>query len=86
MWRYSKFLKKSYDDVKLDDVMKVLNGKSSNNPNVLKKLNENISIRKGKYGPYIMHKTKEMSKPKFYPLKGVTVEQVNLEWVLENIL
>lgn len=81
-----KFLKKSYDDVKLDDVMKVLNGKSSNNPNVLKKLNENISIRKGKYGPYIMHKTKEMSKPKFYPLKGVTVEQVNLEWVLENIL
>ncbi len=81
-----KFLKKSYDDITLDDVMKILNGKSSNNPNVLKQLNENISIRKGKYGPYIMHKTKEMSKPKFYPLKGVTVEQVNLEWVLENIL
>ena len=81
-----KFLKKSYDDITIDDVMKVLNNKSSNNPNVLKQLNEHISIRKGKYGPYIMHKTKDMTKPKFYPLKGITVEQVNLEWVLENIL
>ena len=66
--------------------MNVINNNRTSNPNVLKQLNENISIRKGKYGPYIMHKTKEMKKPKFYPLKGTTVEKVNLEWVLENIL
>ncbi len=81
-----KFLKKNYDDIVLEDVVNVINNNRTSNPNVLKQLNENISIRKGKYGPYIMHKTKEMKKPKFYPLKGTTVEKVNLEWVLENIL
>lgn len=81
-----KYLNKDCDDIELNDVIEILNKTSSNNPNVLKQLNDNISIRKGKYGPYIMHKTKEMTKPKFYPLKGLTVEQVNLEWVLENIL
>jgi len=49
-------------------------------------LNENITIRQGKYGPYIMHKTVDMKKPKFYPLKGIPLKDVNLEWVLENIL
>ena len=70
----------------MDDIINIINKNSKTNPNILKQLNDNISIRKGKYGPYIMHKTKEMNKPKFYPLKGISVESVNLEWVLENIL
>ena len=81
-----KSVNKDYNDVELKDIIKILENKTSNNPNVLKVLNENISIRKGKYGPYIMHKTKEMKKPKFYPLKGISVETVNLDWVLQNIL
>ena len=81
-----KSINKEYNDVVLKDVINILENKVSNNPNVLKILNENISIRKGKYGPYIMHKTKEMKKPKFYPLKGISVEMVNLDWVLQNIL
>ncbi len=81
-----KFLNKNYDDVDLDDVIKILNKNTTNNPSILKQLNDNISVRQGKYGPYIMHKTNEMKKPKFYPLKGVPLKSVNLEWVLENIL
>jgi len=81
-----KFLNKNYDDIELNDVIKILNINTTNNPSILKQLNDNISIRQGKYGPYIMHKTKEMEKPKFYPLKGVPLNSVNLEWVLENIL
>ena len=54
-----KFLNKNYDDVVLEDVVNVINNNKTSNPNVLKQLNDNISIRKGKYGPYIMHKTKK---------------------------
>ena len=81
-----KFLNKKYDEIVLDDIINIINKSNKTNPNILKQLNDNISIRKGKYGPYIMHKTKDMDKPKFYPLKGISVESVNLDWVLENIL
>ena len=36
---------------------------------LLRTLRSDLSIRKGKYGPYIFHKTEKMSTPKFYPLK-----------------
>jgi hypothetical protein len=32
-------------------------------------LRPDLSIRKGKYGPYIFHKSTHMQTPKFYPLK-----------------
>ena len=32
-------------------------------------LRSDLSIRKGKYGPYIFHKSTNMKTPKFYPLK-----------------
>jgi len=35
----------------------------------LRKLRSDLSIRKGKYGPYIFHQNSTMSKPKFYQLK-----------------
>jgi topoisomerase IA-like protein len=37
--------------------------------NVLRKLNEELSVRKGKYGPYVYYKTPEMSKPQFLNIK-----------------
>ena len=45
-------------------------GKKSSNPNVLLVVNETLSVRKGKYGPYIFYKTATMSKPRFLNLKG----------------
>jgi topoisomerase IA-like protein len=35
----------------------------------LRTLRSDLSIRKGKYGPYIFHQNSTMSKPKFYQLK-----------------
>ena len=50
------------------------------------KLNENLSIREGKYGKYVYFKTKKMKKPKFYKYT-LTEEEDNkkiLEWIKET--
>ena len=52
---------------------------------ILKQLNENISIRKGKYGPYVFYKTDKMKKPRFINMKGKSVEDVSVSWVMEQI-
>ena len=36
---------------------------------LLRALRPDLSIRKGKYGPYIFHQTAKMSTPKFHPIK-----------------
>ena len=38
---------------------------------ILRPLRTDLSIRKGKFGPYIFHKTAAMSKPDFYALKPI---------------
>ena len=57
---------------------------------ILRTIDENTTIRYGRYGPYIFHKTAKMSKPAFVALKGfpekhgnyMTCEAVVLrEWV-----
>ena len=37
---------------------------------ILRTLDENTTIRYGRYGPYIFHKTQKMTKPAFIALKG----------------
>ena len=55
--------------IKLEDVLDILLGKKSSNPNVLKILNEELSIRKGKFGAYLFYKKKTWNKPKFYSMQ-----------------
>lgn len=62
-----KKLKKKQNNISLDDVIPFLD--ESKQTGVLRSINENASLRTGKYGPYIMVKTKKMKKPKFIPLK-----------------
>ena len=53
-------------------------GKAPTTPldkSVLRPLRTDLSIRKGRYGPYVFHKTAEMTKPEFYPLK-----QISKQW------
>ena len=73
---------KKFENVTLEDVKRSLKGLGGN---VLKKLTETTSIRKGKYGPYVFHKTKDMKKPLFISLKKTRVEDVDMEWVYENM-
>ena len=47
----------------------------------IKIINENASVRKGKYGPYVFYKTESMNKPVFLPLKKTNIEDVNEEWI-----
>ena len=37
---------------------------------ILRTIDENTTIRYGRYGPYIFHKTQKMTKPAFVALKG----------------
>lgn len=56
---------------------------------ILRSLRTDLSIRKGRYGPYIFHKTSEMTKPEFYHLKPIAKrwqEMADLELIawIEN--
>lgn len=61
-------VRKSEDTIKLEDVLDILMGTRSSNPNVLLTVTEVMSVRKGKYGPYIFYKTESMKKPRFLKL------------------
>ena len=78
-------IKKKMEKVDLKDVLDVLKGKKTSNPNILKVITDEISVRKGKYGPYVFYKTKKMSRPKFIPMKGVSLDEVNEEWVSDKL-
>ena len=80
-----KHLMKQIDEIKLEDVIPILNKNENSNPNILKVLNDEMSIRKGRYGPYVMYKTKTMKKPKFISLKKEKVENVDIAWVQSKL-
>jgi DNA topoisomerase-1 len=44
---------------------------------ILRTIDENTTIRYGRYGPYIFHKTQKMTKPAFIPLKGFAEKHGN---------
>jgi DNA topoisomerase-1 len=58
-------VKKEFDDITIDDFKNISNVKKKV---VIRQINDNISIRSGKYGDYIFYKTQKMSKPKFLKL------------------
>ena len=44
-------------------------GGKTSEKTLLRQLRSDLSIRKGKYGPYIFHQNSKMSKPAFHPIK-----------------
>ena len=75
-------------DITLDDVIQIM--ENSTNPNMVREISPELSIRKGKFGDYIFYKTKKMSKPKFLKLNDFkenykTCEiEVLKEWIKEK--
>ena len=67
-----------------------MKGEKSTNPNVVKVLNKDTSIRNGKYGHYVYYKNSNSTKPSFLSLKGCTLDislsSANdyLEWLSEK--
>jgi topoisomerase IA-like protein len=44
---------------------------------IMRTIDENTTIRYGRYGPYIFHKTAKMTKPAFVALKGFAEKHGN---------
>ena len=59
-----------YDgDIELTSIVHFIENKNSNK-NIIRVIDNNISIRNGKYGAYIFYKTDKMRKPQFFKLYG----------------
>jgi DNA topoisomerase-1 len=89
-----KTITKDICDITMEDLKKIMDGKP--NPSILRTLNADFSVRKGKYGPYVFYKTRHMKKPKFLDIKqfnqGYSSCAINelVEWLcktykIENI-
>lgn len=81
---------KPVDEITLEDIPTILQHqceKINNHKNVLRILNENMSVRKGKFGAYVYYKTPEMSKPSFFNIKkfgygfSTCEKEVLIEWI-----
>ena len=55
-------------NIRLEEVINVIEAKQESS--ITRVIDENLSIRKGKYGDYIFYKTSKMKKPSFFKLKG----------------
>ena len=63
-------IKTPVDDLTIDDLIPIIENKVTLNTSIVRSINEDISIRSGKFGNYIFYKTPDMSKPKFIKLAG----------------
>ena len=58
---------------------------------ILRRINDNASVRQGQYGAYIFYRTPAMKKPKFIPLKGFPYsimecdETLVTDWIDEHV-
>jgi DNA topoisomerase-1 len=83
-----KSVSKDESEITLQDVVNVLeNGVQERNKSIIREVDEEISIRKGKFGPYVYYKTKKMKKPKFLNLNKFTEDPMEcdksilIEWI-----
>jgi DNA topoisomerase-1 len=73
-----KHIEKPTNEIILNDVLHLILPKDEENlrkppvigKNMLRRITDDLSIRKGKFGAYIYYKTPTMGSPAFYKLKG----------------
>jgi DNA topoisomerase-1 len=59
------------NNISLDEVIAIIVCKTSKTTsNIVRKITDNIDIRKGEYGDYLFYKTSKMKRPVFYKLDG----------------
>ena len=80
-----KYIKKKENAIELKDVVEVLENGGKSKSNVLKKINEDASVRDGKYGPYVFYKSKGMTKPRFLKIKGIKWQEIDQKWLDEQL-
>ena len=85
---------KTFEEITIDDVENILNKQSNTvEKHLIRVLTPDLSIRRGKYGPYIFYKTSNMKTPKFFSLKGFSSKtqsfylcdkEIILKWIREQ--
>jgi DNA topoisomerase-1 len=63
------FIKKPFSQLTVEDVVPHLSKPEKTDANILRVLNDDFSVRTGKYGPYVYYKRANMAKPEFYNIK-----------------
>lgn len=85
-----KTIVKPVDKITFQDVLPILSGddiKDMSNKLVLRVFTPSLSVRKGKFGPYLYYKSKTMDKPSFFNLRnfdqgfGVCSAKDMIDWV-----
>ena len=66
-----------FKNISYDDAISILENSESGDNSLVRKLDTNLSIRKGKYGDYIFYKTEKMRKPLFFKLNGFNDDYKN---------
>lgn len=88
-----KSLDKKTDEITLEDVICILDNSKNENvrdKNILRELNENMSVRKGKFGAYVFYKTEQMKKPQFLNIKKFNEsvltcdKELLIKWLEDN--
>lgn len=80
-------VKQAFDDILLADVLPIIEADQAPSRTILRRLTPDLSIRNGKFGPYIYYKTDKMAKPKFYDLRkfengfGVCEKDELISWI-----
>ena len=78
-------------DITLEDVVKFIKKSST----IIREISDDLSIRRGKYGPYIFYKNTNMKKPQFLKLSGFKLKDGEdyetcddkrlIEWIKQKI-
>jgi DNA topoisomerase I len=82
-----KDIKKPFDQIVLADVLPIIEADLAPSRTILRRLTPDLSIRNGKFGPYIFYKTEKMVKPRFYDLRnfengfGVCEKEELIDWI-----
>jgi len=57
-----------FKEIKIDDALTILKDCDSETNSLVRKISNDLSIRKGKFGDYLFYKTPTMKKPQFFKL------------------
>lgn len=82
-----KEVKKPFDQIVYADVLPVIEADLAPSRTILRKLTPDLSIRNGKFGPYIFYKTEKMAKPRFFDLRnfengfGICEKEELIDWI-----
>jgi len=85
-----KSLEKPLDQIVLEDVLPLLQGEEKQDKNILRKITDDMSVRRGKFGNYVFYKTAQMAKPEFINIKKfkecpiTCAPELLIKWTTEN--